>query len=210
MRAAHAEDAGGDRPTLMQRLRLTRRPVIAGLALAGTALVLASVLQFQVSDLRGEKNQLEQDLSAASTEIAQQRQIVAILSASDARKIPMDPAAARSQAESVYNWSRDTAAGFLICDSFPALPAGQVYQVWFTAIGRVEPVVSFVPNADGGCQIPLDLSRVQWRPDGIGISIEPEGGSTRPSPGWFAYASFNESSRQRGSSFDFAVSALGP
>ena len=211
MRFAQAQDRANERAVLLRRLWPSRRPALAGLGLAGIALVLGSILQFQLSDLRGDRDQLAQELSAASTEIEQQRQIVAVLSASDAEKVPMQAAALRTEAESVYNWSRESAAGFVICNDFPALPAGRVYQVWFAFANRVESVATFLPHADGGCQIPMDLSRVLSRPQGIGITIEPEGGSIRPSGNWFAYAAFEPASRGGGGNgLDFAVSAFGP
>lgn len=215
MRRAEAEDRAAEPAPLLRRLWPSRRPAIAGLGLAAIALVLASVLQFQLSDLRGDRDQLAQELNAASTEIEQQRQIVAVLSASDAEKVPMQAAALRTGAESVYNWSRESAAGFVVCNNFPALPADQVYQVWFSFSNRVEPVATFVPHADGGCQIPMDLSRVISRPQGIGITIEPAGASSiRPSDGWFAYAAFEPASRGGGGGggggLEFAVSAFGP
>ena len=211
MARAQIDDTRGERRTLLPRLRPTWRSAVGALGVAAVGtLFFASLLQVQVTGLRGDKNEIAQQLTAASTELEQQRQIVAVLSASDSEKLPMDAAALRSQAESVYNWSRDSAAGFIVCNDFPALEAGQVYQVWFTTTGRVEPVATFVPYADGGCQIPMDMSRIEWRPDGIGISIEPEGGSSSPSRGWFAYASFNEGSRRRSTGIDFTVSAFGP
>jgi anti-sigma-K factor RskA len=210
MRRAQADERIDTPTSRVRRLWPSRRPAIAGLGLAGIALVLASVLQFQLTDLRGDRDQLAEELSAASSEIEQQRQIVAVLSASDSQKLPMQPVALRSEAESVYNWSRESAAGFVLCNNFPALPAGRVYQVWFVFQAGAEPVATFLPSGDGGCQIPMDLSRVESRPAGIGISIEPEGGSMRPSGGWFAYASFEPRSRG-GSGLGFTVStSFGP
>ena len=213
MTSAQKNDAGDARPRLLDRLRLSWRPAAAGLGTAGIAAVLvASLLQVQLSDLRGDKNQLAQQLTAASTEIEQQRQIVAVLSASDSEKVPMNAAALRTQAESVYNWSRDSAAGFIVCSNFPTPPAGYVYQVWFTTSNSAESVATFLPHADGGCQIPMDMSRVEWRSEGIGISIEPEGGSAQPTRGWFAYASFERRSRGNGNGtgLGIAVAAFGP
>jgi anti-sigma-K factor RskA len=211
MTRAQLDDARGERRSFLPKLRPTWRSAVGALGVAAVgALFFASLLQVQVTGLRGDKNEISQQLTAASTELEQQRQIVAVLSASDSEKIAMNSAALRSEAESVYNWSRDSAAGFIVCSDFPALPPSQVYQVWFTTTSRVEPVATFVPHADGGCQIPMDMTRVEWRPAGIGISIEPEGGSSRPSSGWFAYASFNEGSRRRSTGIDFAVSAFGP
>jgi anti-sigma-K factor RskA len=207
---AQLEEGRGERRQLLPRLRPTWRSAVGAMGVVAVgALFFASLLQVQVAGLRGDKNDIAQELTAASTQLEQQRQIVAVLSASDSEKISMDSAALRSQAESVYNWSRDSAAGFIVCNDFPALPPGQVYQVWFTTTGRVEPVATFVPHADGGCQIPMDMTRVDWRPGGIGISVEPEGGSSRPSRGWFAYASLDEGSRHQGAGLDFAVSAFG-
>ena len=211
MARAQMDEARSERRYLLPKLRPTWRSAVGAMGVAAVgALFFASLLQVQVAGLRGDKNDIAQQLTAASTQLEQQRQIVAVLSASDSEKISMDSAALRSEAESVYNWSRDSAAGFIVCNNFPALPLGQVYQVWFTTTGRVEPVATFVPHADGGCQIPMDMSRIEWRPDGIGISIEPEGGSSSPTRGWFAYASFDKGSRGSGSGLNLAVSAIGP
>ena len=208
----------GSRVPLLERLHPGRRLTARVAALGGAgvaALVFAALLQFQMSALRGDNGDLEEQLSAASTELEQQRQIVAVLSASDARKMPMEAATISSPAESVYNWSRQNRSGFIVCSNFPALPGSNVYQVWLTAEdGPAEPVATFVPQ-DGYCQIPMDMSRLDWRPAGIGISIEPEGGSERPSSRWFAYADFQRETTPQGRwrdapSAEVAVTAIGP
>jgi anti-sigma factor RsiW len=207
--------AATHRLPLWRRLRPGWRSTARAVGLAGVvALAFSAFLQVQMSGLRGDKNDLEQQLTATGAELEQQRQIVAVLSAPDTRKVPMEAATIRSQAESVYNWSRQNDTGFIVCHNFPPLPAGSVYQVWFTAeAGSTEPVATFVPQ-DGGCQIPMDMSRLDWRPAGIGISVEPEGGSVRPSSRWFAYASFEreaqEGSGRSGGGLDMALAAFGP
>jgi len=215
MAQAGRERGAALRMPLWQRLRPRWRTTFRAVGLAGVvALVFSAFLQVQMSGLRGDKNDLEQQLTATDTELEQQRQIVAVLSASDTRKVPMDAAAIRTQAGSVYHWSPENDTGFIICHNFPPLPQGRVYQVWFTAEdGPAEPVATFAPQ-DGGCQIPMDMSRLEWRPAGIGISVEPEGGSARPSSRWFAYAEFQretqEGSGRSGSALDVAVIAIGP
>ncbi len=210
---AERERAAGA-PAIAWLMRPSWRTAARLVGFAGVAaLVLAGSLQLQMSNLRGDKNELADQLSAASAELEQQRQIVAVLSAEDSQKIAMEPAALRSQAESVYNWSRENASGFVVCHNFPSQAAGRVYQVWFVTDGMVEPVATFVPQ-DGGCQIPMDMSRIDWRPEGIGISVEPEGGSDSPTRPWLLYASFGEpspdgSGRSAGG-LDLAVAALGP
>jgi anti-sigma factor (TIGR02949 family) len=204
------------RPSLWERLRPGLRTTARAAAVAGVvALVFSGFLQVQMSGLRGDKNDLQDQLSVASTEIEQQRQIMSVLSASDTRKVPIEASTTNSSAESVYNWSRANDTGFIVCSDFPSLPSGSVYQAWFTAEGRsAEPIATFVPQ-DGGCQIPIDMSRLAWRPAGIGISVEQEGGSVTPSSSWFAYATFARdaqegSGRSGGNIADMALAAFGP
>jgi hypothetical protein len=214
---AKAEREGGTAPHVPSWLRLRPgwRTTARAVGLAGVvALAFSAFLQVQMSGLRGDKNDLAQQLTATGAELEQQRQGLAVLSAADVKKVPMEASTLRSQAESVYNWSRANDTGFIVCHNFPLVPAGSVYQVWFTAEGgSAEPVATFIPQ-DGGCQIPMDMSRLDWRPAGIGISVEPEGGSVRPSSRWFAYASFqrepNEGSGRGEGSVDMALAAFGP
>jgi hypothetical protein len=204
-----------DRLPLWQRLQPRLGTTARAVGLAGVvALAFSAFLQVQMSGLRGDKNDLAQQLTATGAELEQQRQGLAVLSAADVKKVPMEAATISSRAESVYNWSRQNDTGFIVCHNFPPVPAGSVYQVWFTAErGSAEPVATFVPQ-DGGCQIPMDMSRLDWRPAGIGISVEPEGGSARPSSRWFAYASFqreaNDGSGRGEGSLDVALAAFGP
>jgi anti-sigma factor RsiW len=190
-----AQREDGHVPVWRKLIPVSRRSAVPALAFAGVgALVFTVFLQAQLSDLRGDKNHLSDELSVASSELDQQRQILAVLSAEDAQKVAIKPAALRSSAEGVYNWSRNNDAGFIVCRNFPDLAPGRVYQVWFVTGSKTEPVATFLPE-DGRCQIPMDMSRMTSRPDGIGISIEPEPGSTMPSSPWFVFATFDEASK---------------
>ena len=196
-----------------RRFLLSRRTSTRALALGGVAaLAFAVFLQAQLSNLRGDKDQLQDQLSAASSELEQQRQIVAVLSAQDTQKVAMEPASLRSQAESVYNWSQDNAAGFIVCRNFPELAPGRVYEVWFVTGEQAEPVATFLPR-DGACQIPMDMRRMNWRPEGIAISVELAGGSRAPTRPWFSYAWFDEASKAGGSHdmrMGIMTAAIGP
>jgi anti-sigma factor (TIGR02949 family) len=209
---ARAESERYDLPA-WRRLVPSRRTSTRALAVAGVgALVFAVFLQAQLSNLRGDKDQLQEQLSAASSELEQQRQVLAVLSAQDTQKVSMESAALRSQAESTYSWSQDSAAGFIVCRNFPAQAPGRVYQVWFVTGERAETVATFVPQ-DGSCQIPMDMSRMTWRPEGIAISVEPQGGSNRPTKPWFSYAWFDEASKSGGTQdmrMGILAAAIGP
>lgn len=153
------------------------------------ALAFAGFLQVQVSDLQDEKSDLAHQVQAASTESAQQKQIVAVLSAPDAQKIPMSAVSAQPDASVVYNWSRSATKGFLVCQHLPPSGPDQSYQVWFTVSEQPRSVTTF-QSSDGTCQVPMDLSVLRGRPDGIGISVEKAGGSDAPTGKWLMYADF--------------------
>lgn len=195
-----------------RRKSRSRHPVIGGaiaprrspwlaaswsLAAAGVAaLVFASFLQVQMADLRHEKNDLAQQVSdlrahneAADAQLEQQRQIMAVLSHPDTQSVPMTPVSSSSRASAVYGWSRSGGQAFILCQGLPALEAGQVYQAWF-AIGNDYVPARIFSTSDGTCLIPMDVGWLTGRPNGIGITIEPDGGSGQPSGQWVLYAAF--------------------
>lgn len=168
-----------------------------GLAAAGVAaLVFASFLQVQMADLRHEKNDLAQQVSdlrahnqAADAQLEQQRQIMALLSHPDTQSVPMTPVSSSSRASAVYGWTRSGGQAFILCQGLPALQPGQVYQAWF-ALGKDYLPALIFSSSDGTCLIPMDVGWLTGRPNGIGITIEPEGGSDQPSGQWVLYATF--------------------
>src|SRR2546427_2846634 len=90
---ARAEREGAEVPP-WRWLIPSRRTSTRTLAFGGVAaLVFAVFLQAQLSNLRGDKNQLQDQLSAASSELEQQRQIVAGLAAPAHPKGGMEAAA---------------------------------------------------------------------------------------------------------------------
>jgi hypothetical protein len=190
-RAARETSPRGPRTTSRAGgFRLGWQTAAAVLGVASiAALAFAGFLQVQVTDLQDEKSDLANQVQAAGTEAAQQKQIVAVLSAPDAQKIPMSAVTAQPNASVVYNWSRSATKGFLVCQDLPPSGPDQSYQVWFKVSGQPRSVTTF-QSSDGTCQVAMDLSVLHGRPDGIGISVEKAGGSEAPTGKWLMYADF--------------------
>lgn len=180
-----------------RRWRLGWPAVAWGLSLSAVvALAVAGFLEAQMTDLRGEKDALAREVQdlrqkndEAGLQLAQQRQIMAVLSHPDAERVRMTSVSSATQASALYGWSRSGAEGFLLCEGLPELEQGQVYQAWF-AMGKEYIPAHVFSTSDGTCLIPMDLGWLRGRPEGIGITIEPEGGSAQPSGTWVVYASF--------------------
>src|SRR2546422_2386319 len=84
-----------------RRFLPSRRTSTRALAFGGVAaLAFAVFLQAQLSNLRGDKDQLQDQLSAASSELEQQRQIVAGLVAPQNPKGGIGAAVPRAPAQS--------------------------------------------------------------------------------------------------------------
>lgn len=189
-----------------RRRRFTWTSAAGALGAAGVAaLVFSAFLQVQMSDLRGEKNDLSAQvadlriensdlgarLAAAGSAIGRQHQVLTVMSSSDVQTVSMAKMSAPSGAAATYGWSPANSEGFILCEGLPPLEDGEVYQAWF--IFGNDPVAADTFSApDGACIVPLDLTGVRRRPSAIGITIEPDSGSTEPSGGWLLYASFEQ------------------
>jgi len=169
------------RPRLFDRFRVSW-PAAAGVfGVAGVvALVFAGVLQVQLSDLRDENNDLENLVAAEVQTIEDMRGVITVFAlADDIDTLPMAATAPEaSEANVTYSWSREQSKGFLLCENLPPLAEGQVYQAWFALADGPQSAGTF-RSSDGSCSQPLGLGE-SVLPSGLGITIEPEGGSSPP------------------------------
>jgi len=160
------------RPRLLERLRRLW-PAGAGLlaATATAALAFALFLQMQVSDLRGENDQLSARIESADARLTEQQQVMAVLTASDMQHIHLEPTDPTSSAAAIYHWSGSAKAGAILCNHLPPLQDGQVYQVWFLTESGSYPAGRF-QSRDGIGQLSVALEDTPERPVAIGVSIE--------------------------------------
>ncbi len=164
-------------------LRQRRLLSIGGVAtvVAGVAIALAVVLLFQVGDLRGEKDRLEEQLVAARQVVDQLRQIEAVRSAPDVRSVNLVGTAAAPEASGTYYWSKAMGYGALVCNNLKTLGPGETYQVWLFVDDQALSAGTFA-SWQGLGQWALDLEPLSIKGvDAVGVSIEPAGGSAAPS-----------------------------
>lgn len=158
-------------------------PVGAGAvaAVATATVVLLAVLFFQVDDLRQDNDRLQLQLADASQVTDQLRQIEAVRSAPDVTSVLLASTMAASPAVATFFWSRSTGTGALVCNNLKTLDPSQVYQIWLFEDGEAISVGTFDSWQGVGHGV-LDLRSLATEDiDGIGVSIEPEGGSEAPS-----------------------------
>ncbi len=173
-------------PGFLRRVRLGW-PAAAALSAAGAAaLVFAAFLQFQMNDLRDEKDDLAREVHVASRQLDDQAQILTVATASDLRRIPMRPVSSDAWGE--YHWSPSTGKGFIVCYHMPPLQQDEVYQAWFSTDSDPVSAGTFAPQ-DGTCQYLMEPAVTNFQPTGVGVSREKSGGSAKPSGTWLIFAS---------------------
>lgn len=98
--------------------------------------------------------------------------LVAIVADPGARSVALD--GDEGTMRLVVSPAHDTSV--LLAEGLPAPPGGKTYALWFDRDGRMVPVGLFAPDGDGQVR-----QRVDGVPPGVvGVTIEPEGGSDRP------------------------------
>ncbi len=117
--------------------------------------------------------------SAANAKEHQQA-LVAILSAPDAHVVPLKSAAG-GPAGGRMIVSKNRAA---LVSSLQSAPAGHTYQAWGLRPGGASPVPLPTFSGDGDVVILDDVGQY----DGVGVTVEPSGGSQKPSAAPFAVA----------------------
>ena len=117
---------------------------------------------------------------SASNAKDDQQALVAILSAPDAHVVPLKSAAG-GPAGGRMIVSKNRAA---LVSSLQNAPAGHTYQAWGLRPGGASPVPLPTFSGDGDVVILDDVGQY----DGVGVTVEPSGGSQKPSAAPFAVA----------------------
>ena len=121
----------------------------------------------------------DERLASAQQAAAAAQRLAAIVAAPDVKRFDLAAPGATTPAAQLI-WSRAHGVA-LSAAALPAPPSGHVYQVWLTTRSVPASAGVLVPPADGGTSTvfpwPADLRRAVV---GATITIEPDGGSPRP------------------------------
>ena len=171
--AARAERAPAP-PPAAKPAAPRRRLSLAGLLTPSTGFAVIGVAAAIVLALIA----VSQHNSASSAQNRQEA-LVSILSARDARIVPLSPTAGGSPGGRVIVSGRRAA----IVSSLQSPPAGHTYQAWgLPSGGKPVPLPTF--SRRGAVVILDNVSKYR----GVGITVEPSGGSQQPSSQPFAVA----------------------
>jgi len=149
---------------LKSQSRWFTRPVVAlAAAAAAVALVTGGGM---IASTFGERN----------FDQAQVDQLTAITSADDAQRasIPVE-----NGGTATLVWSNQLLSSALIVDEMASLPDGKVYELWYINDAGARPAGTFSASDDGRTW--RVLSGTMQAGDTVGVTVEPAGGSVKPS-----------------------------
>lgn len=155
----------------------TRKPGLRASPAAVAALILgiaAVGIFLWALILQGRVNDLQDEVDAQATQLAQIRQ------QSNATAYTLSPTADGPPTGSgTFFFSLPDQRGALVVRGLNSAPEGQIYQIWYLQTGS-DPVAgpTFQVSAQGDAVVPLTANVVTF--DGVAVSLEPEGGSDRP------------------------------
>ncbi|MEW1908714.1 anti-sigma factor [Kitasatospora sp. NPDC085895] len=113
----------------------------------------------------------EADARAAQLQ-AQQAAFGSLLTAPDARTAT----ATAGPGVGTVVWSQSRGQAGFLASGMPALPAGKTYELWFDDAGTMRPA-GLMPASGGSLLLQGPLNGAV----GVGVTVEPEGGSAHPS-----------------------------
>ena len=156
------------------------------IASAGAGGWYAAALDRQNQELRAavdaatilaERAQME--LGAARTVAAEHEAVFTIVTGPDVQQLDLtgQPLAPRASARALWN---DTADMVFVAAGLPALPAGDIYQLWFMLPDAPVSAALVEPDADGHATVILQVPGTVTLPVTMVITVEPSGGVPAP------------------------------
>ncbi|QMU69383.1 anti-sigma factor domain-containing protein [Streptacidiphilus sp. P02-A3a] len=166
-------------PPASSTARVRRGTMVALAACVAAAVALGGVaVQYtSAQDVRRQAQRTE----------AQAAQISAVLSAPDARTVVAGVGGAGQGARATVVTSPSENRAVFLTPGLPTLAAGRTYELWFDDAGVMRPAGLVAPGTGGATVL---LNGPVGSAEGVGVTVEPSGGSPRPTGAPIALLAF--------------------
>jgi len=185
------------RPTALARLAPLRRLAwpLAWAATVAAAAALVAYLTLTVADLRREVARraaeatahqvavarLQKQVADLGQEALRQRELLALLSAPDARVITLAGLGPGQSARGRIWWRGGVQPGFFVTSGLPPAPPGKIYQLWVISAGTPFSGGIFAVDERGAGRLEVGPIPAATKPEVFAVTLEPAGGLPAPS-----------------------------
>lgn len=153
--------------------------IILGSTLTYT-IYTSSNLNSRLEAINAEKKQFELQLEKASTDLAQNKKLLAIIRDKNIISIPLQGQKVFPEAYAKVYWDQKTQNIYLDAQGLPDPPKGKVYQVWSLKLNPLSPTsLGTIDNFTADANKIFSIENPN-QSQAFGITLEPEGGSNTP------------------------------
>jgi anti-sigma-K factor RskA len=149
---------------------------------AAAALALLAGWFWRQSDQLSQRvARLESQSAEQQAQLQQAREVVAILTATDALVVPVTAPNTPPQPQGKAIYVRDKARLIFVASNMPALPPQKAYELWLIPVqGAPIPAGVFKPDARGSAIVIHPPLPAGVEAKAFAITVEPEAGSSSP------------------------------
>jgi len=136
-------------------------------------------LQGELDSARLKSELLTVEAATATFEATRREEILHIVTGPDVQQLFLtgQPLAPRAMGHALWN---DEANLVFLANGLPALPDGDIYQLWFVTQDAPISATLLGPDSDGAATLTLNIPDTVVMPTAMAITIEPEGGVRAP------------------------------
>ena len=135
----------------------------------------------EIVQLSRQANTQQHELVRDRDVLARQREALALLNSSTARKMELAGTQAARTARGTFVYDQKTGRAILMAEGLPATPADKAYELWFIPKGH-SPMAGrmFTIDASGHAMLPQQMPAEAMEGAVIAITLEPKTGSAVP------------------------------
>jgi anti-sigma-K factor RskA len=135
----------------------------------------------EINELARLLNRQQRELQIERDNLAQQRELLAMLNSPDAKKMALTGTATAQTARATFLYDEKSGHAMLLIDGLPATPADKAYEIWFIPKGHAPmPGRTFSVGGDGRALVSDKLPLEAGATAVVAITLEPKSGSTAP------------------------------
>ncbi|HEX8707848.1 MAG TPA: anti-sigma factor [Pyrinomonadaceae bacterium] len=140
-----------------------------------------NAMRAELARLSDRLDQAQRELAGEREALAHQREVVAMVSAPEARIAMLAGTEMAARARARFLYDRSTGRAMLLADNLPPAPAGKAYQLWFIAEGKPPmPGHLFEPDATGHAEMREQLPAEARGAAVFAVTLEPSAGVSAP------------------------------
>ena len=155
---------------------------VVGWAAAVTAIAIVILFRQQNTDLRQRVKELETNSAKQDQQLLEAKQLLSVLSSPDAVRFTLVAGKTPPQPQGKAIYVRGSGTLVFLASNLPAIPPQKTYELWLIPTnGAPIPAGTFKPDARGAAAVIHPPLPTGVEAKTFAITIEPEGGSSRPS-----------------------------